>query len=660
MRIKDKTLIKYFRKRNITKENFEKTGNNIFLDYSKGLIDTEEVLKILEEFSDVIDGLSISGADIDTAKMLLSRLPENKIERIFIETPSSTINLASKDFSRCPNLEDVNFRSNNQDFVVENLEIPENVKNVHLSASSVIQDLKISTLGEKPNISIYGVKREDIENISEEVAEKIDQVGFQCDDKYFDLVSIGMLLEKFKNLKEVIYPPKLDIYNLGSLTYITEMVEKCGSIFVGPKTIKEYKGFYERKYGDKGLDFSFTSGKVFSKKERATFENRGIYIGTELSQIDDFSKFKDISPLKFLVDSMVDIPLEIAEKLQKEGIKCSIQFDSYDNKRYQNSTYSLDEYVVMRRKMEEIVGDIDINLPEEEKFKQIYTRVITHLEYDDAAVEPRTRQEKKYSIDNDRDCRNLKNALITGKTVCAGYADVFKNACLLKGIECEYFNGPIDILMSRVNYLQKADEEKEIVYSDDKDVISRKYHAWNKVKINGIWYNCDPTWDRIDVLNNRVPKYALISDEIYKSSGRPTTAILRHPCHTTVSSKEKEKIFKGFEPAENFYIKNKLMEFENSLDENGNPRQLPVVPKETLWAKIIRKLRKISGDSKQKLENESIPLVNKDNETTKKASWELTKEQLEEIARKKRERESKAIKTNESQKQNNDYELGDR
>ena len=39
MRIKDKTLIKYFGKRNITKESFEKTGNNIFLDYSKGLID---------------------------------------------------------------------------------------------------------------------------------------------------------------------------------------------------------------------------------------------------------------------------------------------------------------------------------------------------------------------------------------------------------------------------------------------------------------------------------------------------------------------------------------------------------------------------------------------------------------------------------------------
>lgn len=59
------------------------------------------------------------------------------------------------------------------------------------------------------------------------------------------------------------------------------------------------------------------------------------------------------------------------------------------------------------------------------------------------------------------------SALIEGKSACNGYARLFTAVCSYAGIECENITG----------------------WQND------KYHIWNRVRVNGIWYYIDVTWN---------------------------------------------------------------------------------------------------------------------------------------------------------------------
>ena len=75
-------------------------------------------------------------------------------------------------------------------------------------------------------------------------------------------------------------------------------------------------------------------------------------------------------------------------------------------------------------------------------------------------------------------------ALVDGYAVCDGYAMAFDLLCYLSGIECVRVTG-----------------------------YAGESHAWNKVRVNGSWYNIDVTWD--DPVSSRpmlIYDYFLISD----------------------------------------------------------------------------------------------------------------------------------------------------
>lgn len=98
----------------------------------------------------------------------------------------------------------------------------------------------------------------------------------------------------------------------------------------------------------------------------------------------------------------------------------------------------------------------------------------------------------------------MKNGLLKGKCVCAGYAEILRNALALAGIEAEYVEG--DMVKKEVveNFneedLEKYKKRKRktglYIFKDEK---GKKHigerHAWVKCKIDGEWYNFDPTWD---------------------------------------------------------------------------------------------------------------------------------------------------------------------
>lgn len=87
------------------------------------------------------------------------------------------------------------------------------------------------------------------------------------------------------------------------------------------------------------------------------------------------------------------------------------------------------------------------------------------------------------------------------------------------------------------------------------------YHAWVKTKLNGKWYNADPTWDADYIRNGLEPTHALKTDEECKLENK-----LYNPgpkCDTLFSQKDINKIFSR----NNIYIGN--LKIPNMKDIKG-------------------------------------------------------------------------------------------
>ena len=97
-----------------------------------------------------------------------------------------------------------------------------------------------------------------------------------------------------------------------------------------------------------------------------------------------------------------------------------------------------------------------------EKLKAIYDYIATYVTYDDALLSIRSDLQSNYQS------FTSYSALINGVAVCDGYASAFKLLCTMEGIEC------IEVVGS----------------------AKGGGHAWNKVKINNVWYGVDATWSR--------------------------------------------------------------------------------------------------------------------------------------------------------------------
>lgn len=240
-----------------------------------------------------------------------------------------------------------------------------------------------------------------------------------------------------------------------------------------------------------------------------------IYLGNKLQKLQragyEFTLIiKDVSELS--EDKLREL------KQRYPNIK---NVEIYDFKSPDNtvgSTYDISTYVEVRRKLEELVHGIDFNLPDKDKLAQVYTRIGKNIVYDTMAAYPNTSEEKQYAKMQKTNCRNLKNGLLQGKCVCAGYADILRNALSLVGIESLYVSG-----------------------------IAKEGHAWNKVKLDGEWYNVDVTWDSPHIREGQAPEYCLKSDDtIRKSEGKSN---FEGPvCISDISQEEIINMFKSYMP----------------------------------------------------------------------------------------------------------------
>lgn len=117
--------------------------------------------------------------------------------------------------------------------------------------------------------------------------------------------------------------------------------------------------------------------------------------------------------------------------------------------------FSKQELSTIVKSMENIESKISDSWSDVQKLVYIYDRLKTGIIYD-----------PKFKSKSSRDVRSLRG-LITRKTVCAGYAIIFKELMDRQGISCDYVEGQ----------------------------SKGGGHAWNLVTLDGHIYPIDLTWD---------------------------------------------------------------------------------------------------------------------------------------------------------------------
>ena len=290
-------------------------------------------------------------------------------------------------------------------------------------------------------------------------------------------------------IKEIRFKRKSEIDNNKSL--IPEMKNKAEKLTIKLRKVTDIYITEFQEWERLGIS------EIVSVKERVVDGKKQIvedgYPIEEQIIVDTTKYIKDVTKL----------PIEKLKKLRKQGIKyvqVNEDVEEYDL-RY---IYDIDTYIEIRKKLELIVQGTEKCQSESEKFRIIYERIVESIIYDRAVAYPKNDREKEYAEEQFDDSRNLKNGLLKGKCVCAGYAEILRNALALAGIEAEYVEGDI-VEKEVVENFSKEDLEKYkkrkrktglYIFKDEK---GKKHigerHAWVKCKIDGEWYNFDPTWD---------------------------------------------------------------------------------------------------------------------------------------------------------------------
>ncbi len=195
--------------------------------------------------------------------------------------------------------------------------------------------------------------------------------------------------------------------------------------------------------------------------------------------VDIFDKLKkrEIKEIESIADY---IGKEIENDLG--GILIKPDKNIYDEEAH--TLYDIDTFNKIKKQLENMLENIDEvkedRTNELEVFKQICMIIANNVTYDYNAVD----QNNKEYNDKMFTSRNMIGSLLEGKCICAGYAELLRNMCACKGIECIY--------------------------------IRSETHAFNQVKIGGNWYCFDLT-NCCDEIKDGIPvENFLLSEKEFK------------------------------------------------------------------------------------------------------------------------------------------------
>ena len=99
------------------------------------------------------------------------------------------------------------------------------------------------------------------------------------------------------------------------------------------------------------------------------------------------------------------------------------------------------------------------------------------------------------------------------------------------------------------------------------EVDSDKEHAWNQVKIDGKWYNCDLTWDATKMKYGMELEYCLQSDDEFVSHISEIRDI--EECHESYDREKIKKLIEYHSLGEQFFKEQRklLSEIRGTADK---------------------------------------------------------------------------------------------
>lgn len=393
--------------------------------------------------------------------------------------------------------------------------IPPNVKTLKLYNINGILNLDTSKVNDLSDLVLFLDQNFLIEgsNTPKIGIENLDLSENET-NQVFNLYSLQQRFPNLKNLKmhpdykflgplspdeisfliQVSGPIKIEnTYNLNdSIKYYIPFkfkgIKKIGNIYYDPKKIKL-----------KPIEISYKKYKNISDKSR--FKNAFVKID---------------------IKNMAELSTEEAIKLKEQIPDCQISVREVS---HDLSIYSLDDYILMSKWLDEILSTIDPNSSEQEQYSHIYEAMSVIFYNYDANYNFDPEFVKTHPYYNFiayclyNSSKNLYGALKYNSAVCAGITSAIHNACARKGFKSKivagcFFN--FVSLSTLQNYDRKKHEYRIFENFGSFDFLIKDLeteHAWIQVKFGKNWYNSDLTWDLERLRNHYLPKYFLFTDD---------------------------------------------------------------------------------------------------------------------------------------------------
>lgn len=207
------------------------------------------------------------------------------------------------------------------------------------------------------------------------------------------------------------------------------------------------------------------AAKINEEIEKGTDGEISLMVSTAVSK-------EELKDIYYVTDSMVGTVKSITtyESAEEDHRKVTFDFEKADSMYVYESIVEHKEIPADRvnaKKMESVCRtflseNIKPGMSDYEKELCIHDYIVENTVYG-------------FSLSHDDSEFNAYGVLVNGRAVCSGYA------------------AAMNLL------LRCAGVDSKIVIGDATDIYSKdsktEKHAWNQVKIDGVWYNMDATWD---------------------------------------------------------------------------------------------------------------------------------------------------------------------
>lgn len=360
----------------------------------------------------------------------------------------------------------------------------------------LLDDVKISDLNKALNreeaftMFYNAMSKIDYKNIDNAKDKNTKEIDIKAENKKVDYAPKNEIKKRVldENTVAGIISKKIQnnvdtIYNNGgdkSLLYVDESVDL---VLESSKDIQVVNNFYENlKINNSGLnnkeimnkavkeisDIAINSFKTECLEYHDLKDNAYLNYGIEASEFK--SNISYVSDGNSIIKVKINLTHNITTSMAKDKLFAKKQ--------------------MAENKADEVINSLDLNssgISDYEKVLKMHDYIINNAYYnnkndDEKSLEERVNDHSAYGV------------LVAGYGVCDSYAKAFQMMCKKTGIDCIYVTGSIN----------KGGKVER--------------HAWNKVNIDGNWYNVDVTWDDPIVKGKNVN--VLIHDYFLKSDAQ--------------------------------------------------------------------------------------------------------------------------------------------